>query len=249
MTINIYVKKWCDEEYDVRKEDFYVENAHYITDRCWALGGLKHGTIALFVSFAIAIFSATNSTIDIISNALVNLGILTTCFWLFGIRQYNANSPETSFMLYLMTAVMLFVGKNKAPISIQYVSAVASCILFVYLSIVRPIKFIPMHRRMKKRMVAEEKEEEEASAQSYSQWEHSYKAFRYGLPESEQQTVESDPEMIKARQLFEGYQQDKQMLKTRYRQLAKQYHPDKGGDTKLFQCIITVYEELCQNFA
>ena len=97
---------------------------------------------------------------------------------------------------------------------------------------------------MKKRIIQEEDEEEQAAKESYAHWETGYKAFRYGLPEPEQKASNADPAMIEARRLFEGYQNDKQMLKTRYRQLAKQYHPDKGGDTKLFQCIIDVYEEI-----
>jgi DnaJ-class molecular chaperone len=36
----------------------------------------------------------------------------------------------------------------------------------------------------------------------------------------------------------------KDMLKNRYRQLAKQYHPDNGGDEHMFQCVSEVYDEL-----
>ena len=99
---------------------------------------------------------------------------------------------------------------------------------------------------MKEKVEKMEAEEEEAAKAQYSQWKRGYDSYRYGLPECE--TVNSDPMMDEARKLFEGFMTDKQVLKSRYRQLAKQHHPDRGGDERLMQCIIAVYEELNNSF-
>ena len=57
----------------------------------------------------------------------------------------------------------------------------------------------------------------------------------------------NDPElaMDTARFLFDGFSSDLSTLKSRYRELAKQYHPDSGGSNGLMQCINHVYDELC----
>jgi hypothetical protein len=151
---------------------------------------------------------------------------------------------ETSVGFYIMLAILLFVTKGKMNMALQVLFALASMALYVYVTFIRPIRFIKTARRMKKKIEEEEQEEEQYAKQSYSQWENGYKAFRYGIPEPEQHADRTDPDMLKAKALFDGYCNDKQMLKTRYRQLAKQYHPDKGGDTKLFQCIVSVYEDI-----
>lgn len=242
MVINEYVKKWCDEDYDVRKEDFYAENAYYVAGREWANCGWKHGIFAVVAS-VVATIVGGKSGFDAILNVLMNIGIFSVCFWLYGIREYDANSIDTSVGIYLLTAIMLFIGKGKMPILIQIVFALATMALFVRLSILDPIKFRAIEAKMKQRIIQEEEEEEQASAARHAQWENGYKAYRYGLPEGEQYGNE-DPDMKRARQMFDGYTDTKQMIKTRYRQLAKQYHPDRGGDTKFFQCIVAVYEEL-----
>lgn len=100
---------------------------------------------------------------------------------------------------------------------------------------------------MKKRMEEMAAEDDEKAQQAHARWESQYKSYRYGIPEST--TATNDPMMEEARKLFVGFTENMHMLKTRYRQMAKQYHPDVGGDTKMFQCIVSVYEELCQQLA
>ena len=244
MTVNVYVKKWCEEDYDIRKEDFYVENAYYVAGREWASSGWKHGVMSLVIAYFVGYIGFCCDNPRCVLDALVTLGIFTVSYWLYGIRNFNANSPETGLIVYGMTLLFLFITKGKVSVATQILFAIPSCILFVFLAIVNPIKFSKVASHIKERMAQEEQEEARESTKRYSKWESQYKAFRYGLPESEQKVPDNDPNMVEARNLFAGYSNDKQMLKARYRQLAKQYHPDRGGDTKLFQCIIEVYEEL-----
>lgn len=244
MTINDYVKRWCDEDYDVRKEDFYVENAYYVAEREWAVSGFKHGLFALVVAAA-TILTADGSVAESILDAFVNIGIMAVCFFLFGIRDYGANDVGTSLGIYIMTAILLFATKPRVSDLIQIAFAIPAFAVYVYLSFVRPAKFLKMHKKMKQRIIQEEQEEEEADRAAHESWERSYKAYRYGLPEAEA-AEKGDPMMKEARALFENYSENKQMLKSRYRQLMKEHHPDRGGNERLCQCIIAVYEELNQ---
>jgi hypothetical protein len=241
MTINGYAKQWCEEDYDIRKEEFYIENAYYVADREWAINGFKHGLMAIVV--AIATFMLSNSASFWIRaiDAFVVLGILTISFGIYGLRNYNANSIETGLPMYVMVAILLFLTKARSTETCCTLFAFASFPLYLFITFINPIKFLFTANKMKQRIIDAERDEDNDDKQSYARWENGYKAYRYGLPECE--TEKGDPVMDSARQMFDGYKDNKQMLKTRYRQLAKQYHPDKGGDTKLFQCIIAAYEE------
>lgn len=247
MTINQYVKKWCDETYDIRKEDFYVENAYYVAQREWANGGKKHGIFGILVFIISMIAGLTQDISHGLIMGFVGLGISAICFRVFGMRKYDANEKEITTGLYISLAVILFVLLSNMTAAIQIPFAVLSLFLYIKQSIVDPIKFASVESNMKQKMKDAAEEEEARAKQSYAQWENQYKAFRYGIPENA--SVSSDPMMDEARKLFVDFTDSKEMLKTRYRQLAKKYHPDHGGDTKLFQCIITAYEEFGQKFA
>ena len=245
MTVNKYVKQWCNEEYDVRKEDFYVENAFYVAEREWANGGFKHGMIALAITFLSPLVGG-NNMLEAILNACMFIGALTICFWVYGIREYDANSCETSKPIYIMTFLALLILKNRTPVVLHWLFAIASMVLYVYLTLVRPIKFRAVAEKMKQRILKEEEEAEEASKKSYAQWEANFKYQRYGLPSGN--VDGEDPMIMEARGFFDGYTTDKHVLKSRYRQLMKAHHPDRGGNEKLCQCIIAVYEELSKKF-
>lgn len=246
MTINEYVKKWCDEDYDIRQEDFFVENAYYVAKREWAISGIKHGVFALFVAlFTMWVHFASPESI---LSGFVNMGILTVCFWFYGIRNYDANCVTTGLGFYIMMAILLFITKGKVSTLTQILFAILSCAAWGYLTIFQPIQFFKIAKKMKQKMDEVEREEEEASKQGYAGWEAEYKSYRYGLPEPEVPPSDEDPMMTEARKMFEGYTENKQMLKTRYRQLAKKYHPDLGGDEKMCRCVIAVYEELNKGF-
>lgn len=247
MIINEYAKRWCEEDYDIRKEDFYIKNAYWIELRNWTKGALKHIAIPILVFIgSFALCAAENGTLNGLYNGLINSGIMTIAFWFYGIRKYDANCDLTDKTAYVTTAVALFLTRNRLPVWFNWIFAVATLALFVYISIVRPIRYFITKKEIKRKIAEEEKEKDDASKQSYGKWQEGYKAFRYGLPEGN--VSNDDPKLKEAKDLFEGYTSDKQTLKTRYRQLAKKHHPDMGGDEDLFKCIIQIYEELNAQF-
>jgi len=246
MTINSYVKKWCDEDYDVRKENFYMDNAYYVAEREWAVAGLIHGLITLGISAFLAFFLPAANAHSFILELCTNLGIFTVCFWLYSIRNFGANSLDSALGIYILAALLLFITKGRIGDIEKFFFAFPAMALWTYLTFARFVSFVKMATKMKARIREEEQEEEKGAKDSYERWEQGYKAFRYGLPEKPIDT--EDPLLIEARKLFEGYEQSKQMLKTRYRELAKKYHPDHGGSTEKFQCIISAYEELNKRF-
>jgi hypothetical protein len=242
MTINEYVKKWCDEDYDIRKEDFFIKNAYYVAQREWGVGGLKHGIAALIIAGLLSFVINASEIISYnILEFFVNLGIFTACFYLYAVKEYDENDTGVSIVSYIMLAVLLFIAKGKVNDTIKVLYSIIMFLMYIYVSVVNPIRLLFIKKAIKEDMLREEGEEYKNAQQNYSSWENEYKAHRYGLPQAEMSR--DDPIMIEARKLFDGYKESKQMLKTRYRQLAKQYHPDKGGDTKLFQYIVSVYEE------
>ena len=251
MIINDYIKQWCDEAYGIEREDFFIDNAYYVADKQWALGGLKHGAIALLVGVLTAVLGIGDGLWQGIISGLVNLGIMTVCFWFYGIRQYDANSWDTSKGMYLMVGVFLFLTKGRMTETVKLLFAIGTTALFVYLSFVKPIKFIPFARKMRKCFRTEEVREEEKARETYDRWRYSFNADQatHEKRQKEHKTIpedngsQEDPKMTEAKKLFEGCIANQQVLKTRYRQLAKQHHPDHGGDTRLFQCIVAVYEE------
>lgn len=241
MKINEYVKKWCDEAYDIHKEDFYIQEAYYISRKQWATSGIKHGILAAFIALCSFAFT-TGGTNTALLNAFVNLGILTVCYFFYAVNNFDCNDIGQGTVVYVMAAIFLFTGRGKVPEWFQILFAIAGAALWFKLTIWDPINFAKLAKETKKREKEEQAEEEAKAKAHYADWEAEYKAYRQGLPEPEVKAA-GDPMMRQAQDLFKGYTSDKQTLKTRYRQLAKQYHPDKGGDTKLFQCIITVYEQ------
>jgi hypothetical protein len=245
MTINPDVKKWVDEDYDVKHEDYYVENAFYTAQYEWARSGWKHGLFAFLVGLfhMWAWFAAPEHVLE----GFVNIGILTICYWFYGIRNFDANCVTTGGGFYIMMAIFLFITKGKMNTLQQILFAIPSCSLWVYLSIIRPIKFRETKKKMEARWDEMEREEEEAAKKEYEKYKKGYEQFRYGLPESEV-VNDSDPKMTEARKLFEGYTDNKDMLKTRYRQLAKQHHPDKGGDAEMFKAVAALYHEYNKKF-
>ena len=242
MTINKYVKQWYDENYDIRKEAFYVENARWVAVRGWYNGGIIHGVVAALVA-VMYIFSHPISWAAGFE-ALLLLSALTVAFLFYAINNYDANDKTTSLVIYVLTLLFLVLTKPHVSIVGQWIFIIGGLALYIYLTIIKPISLWKIKESLKHKMEEMEKEEEEADKKTYSQWESEYKSYRYGLPEYDIPT--DDPALIEARKMFEGYTDSKEMLKNRYRQLAKQMHPDNGGDERMFQCISEVYEELQQ---
>lgn len=248
MVINSYAKKWCEEDYDIKKEDFYVENAYYIAKRQWAKAALKHAIIPILMFLFTFVFCVQeSSSMDALKNALFNGGVFTAAFWFFGIRKYDANDPWASKGIYVALPILLFLTRFRVSDVWIWLFGIGCIPLFLYLTVYRYIDYYRAARKIKKRIIEEEKEEADASQQSYEKWKNQYKTYRFGIPETI--VHDDDPLLTQARELFVGYTDNPQALKTRFRQLLKQHHPDAGGDTEFCQRIIKVYEEYQKTFA
>lgn len=250
MRINEYVKRWYDEDYDVRQEDFYMTNAYWVVKRHWMKGGIINGVFAFLMMVPGFLIGGSvgrvGGIIGGILGSLTALAIVTISFFFYAIREYDENDWATSKITYLFVLIFLLLTKGKVSVVTQWIVSIMGTVLYVYLTFVKPIQILKLKKEMKRKIKEMEEQEEAANKQSYAQWEKAYKAYRYGLPEYD--IPDGDPMMAEARAMFEGYINSKDMLKTRYRQLAKKAHPDNGGDEKMFSCIIEVYEELCKRF-
>jgi hypothetical protein len=153
MTVNEYVKRWCDENYDIRDEEFYVSNAYYIADRQWALNGLKHGIFALIVAIISFFVCGNQGAAHAITIAFSNLSILTIAFWFYGIRNYNANSLETAFGIYIMVLILLFIARTKMQIEVQYIFIILGMLLYIFLTFVNPIKLFVNSKKIKEQIL------------------------------------------------------------------------------------------------
>lgn len=241
MIIDNYVKRWCYEEYDLKDEDFFIQQAYWTVNRGWNAGAVKHGIIAAIVSSLYACFTTSP-----IYNALVLLSVMTVSFILHGLRKYDAQKWGTGVFVYFTSLIVMLLSRKYISEAIQWIFAIVGLVGYVYLTFVKPIRFRKVTKELKKKIIEMEEREETEDKQFYEQWEADYKAYREGLPMFE--TSNEDPDMIKARKLFEGFENSKEALKTRYRTLAKKEHPDNGGDEHMFACIVDVYEELSQKF-
>lgn len=237
MVIDNYVKKWCYEEYDLKDEDFFIQQAYWTVHRGWNRGAVIHGIIATIISVIYSFYTA-----EPLYDALFLLSIMTVSFILYGLRKYDSNNWGTGVLVYCVSYVVMVLSRKAIPDIIRWIFIIIGLGAYVYLTFVKPIQFRKVTKELKKKIVEMESREEAEDRQFYEQWESDYKAFREGLPMFE--TSNDDPDMIKARQLFEGFEHDKDALKTRYRTLAKKEHPDNGGDEHMFACIVDVYEEL-----
>ena len=245
MIINKYVQQWCEDDYDVRKEDFYMDNAYYVVGRQWASNGLMHRLFGMLFFVLSWLWNINCDSTAPIIHACAITGILAICFWLHGILEFDANETGISGTVHKMGLVFFWILKQKLPFAGMVVLAMVGMCFYVKFGWIDPIKFNKTTRKkMEERIAEEEAEEEKEEQEAYKEWERGYKEYRYGLPEYD--VPKDDPMLVEARKLFEGYTETLQMVKTRYRQLAKMYHPDKGGDTNFFQCVIEAYEELTQ---
>lgn len=241
MRINKYVKQWYNEDYDIRKEDFYIDNARWMLAKAWKDGGVKHGRFVFIISAGYFLLNGANTMA--LFNALLLLSIFTIAFFFYAIREYGMNDALSSTM-YILTLIFLFWTKSKLPEFMHWILIAIGVILYAYLTFIKPHQAKSAKRVFDANVEDVEQEEEEKDKQTYAKWEAEYKAYRHGLPW--QDISYDDPMMVKAMELFTGYTDDKAVLRDRYRQLAKQHHPDNGGDEYLFQCISAMYEKLQQ---
>ena len=246
MTINKHVKDWWTEDYDVKYEDFYVENAKWIFEEPWVNGRVKKIllTVALSIGYAQINIQNWGSLEGALGYLLYGFAMFTIAQFFYVIREYDAND-SMSTIFYIAIVITFLTLKNHFSMLAILLFALIAAVAFAYMFFVRPLQSMKFKRHMEERMEQMEREEEEADKQSYKNWEAKYKAYRQGIPEAD--VTNDDPILEEAKKLFTGYTDTKEMLKSRYRILAKKYHPDNGGDEHMFQCISMVYEELQKN--
>lgn len=232
MEINEYVYKWCMEDYDPKDESFYAANARYVIAKAWGLGSLWHIIFSLAVSMLLTVVLGLPPI-----RAIAILGCCMIAFKIYGVHRYDMNIEENPYIEYVVSFLFLFFMHFKFAI-VRLLLIPIACYMFL-----REIQTIVEYFAMAKileDMIDEmgEKEKEKEKAQ-YKQWEKQYNQERYNLP-----SVSDDLLMNKAFDLFNGYTENKNALKKRYRELAKEYHPDHGGDAELFKRISTAYNDL-----
>lgn len=239
MRINKYVREWYDESYDINQEDFYVENAKWTLAKEWIRGGRKNGIITAIICFFYYIthmYMETN-----LLDTLCILSALTFAYFFYAIRDYDYND---GMGVGIHISMLLFFKLTKPHVTVigLWLFAIIGFVLYIYLTFVKPISLARVKASMKSKMKEKEENEEQTDRENYKQWESAYKSYRYGLPE--QDIRKGDPLYEEAKKLFDGYTATKELLKNRYRMLAKKYHPDNGGDENMFQYISKVYDDL-----
>ena len=246
MRVSKNYEDWTLENYDVAHEDYYTTSARYEYSKTWANGGLKHGLLAILFANVIGIvfqlFGWNSTFLGPTDQALC---VLTASFIFYGIAAYGMNLEAIGNTLYIFTAIFGLLTMGKLPYWQQAVCSVLAHAAHIGLMVVLPIYHHVKYKKFKKRNIDEESGRSAKEEQSYQQWKNSYDANRKGLPSGNGN--KEDPVVAEARKLFEGYTGNPQQLKQRYRQLAKQYHPDRlgeGADDSMFKAIRYVFEEL-----
>ena len=243
MRVSNNYKRWVQEDYDVAYEDYYTTNVEYEYSRAWSKASLKHGLLSLLFAIIIDIFFNLNSVVW--STYWQAVYVLTASFILYGIATYVMNREDLGQGLYLFVALFGLLTFGKLPPWQQVICGILSLGVYIGLTFVLPIYHHWKYKDFKKVDIDEESGRNAKEEQAYQQWKNGYNANRKGLPSGDGPKV--DPAVAEARRLFEGYTGSPQQLKTRYRQLAKQYHPDmlgEGADDSMFKAIRYVYEEL-----
>ena len=239
MTINKYTQAWCDETYRVEDEEFFVDNAYYTINREWD----KCGKINRFVSILAFLFPFIMQQLsdNKLLFGLTLAAITSICFFVYAIRKYDANDANTKTTM-IAVVVFALMSLYRMSLVVNYVVILVGVVIYFYMSWFRPIRFKKIKKKVEAKFNEAEDKDDAFDKETYAKWEDEQRRYRYNLPSK------SDDEDTKlreqARAMFDGYITDKQTLKTRYRQLVKQHHPDVGGDTELFKRIVAVYEEL-----
>lgn len=235
MRINEYIKDWCEENYHIEEEKFYTDNAEFQLKENLIKEWRR--TAILYFFLIIIMFSLIQKCFDaLFYSASVIFGLYTKTLNKYG------NTPLMPDSIYLAVILMCILIKDDLPMAAQIIFSVFGIYLFINSGFIAPRKFRTLKKRMKKEYKRKEAEKEQKDKDFYYDFEKQYKQDRYYIPEKD--IPKNDPLLEKARELFHGYSDNRELLKIRFRQLAKTYHPDNGGDEQLFQCIASVYEEL-----
>lgn len=252
MTINQDIKDWVTESYDTRKEAYYVGNARAVIENLW-FDGVGHGIVSLIASLLLGFFCH--------ENYVLSLNCIFACqlsFILSGLRQNEMNyGHDPNYSAYICSFIFWVNIIFRAPAAVSTPLRWIGVVLFIITTLIVPLKIHFGMKRFNAQTVANEKtvtfDSEEAefrawkeryynrdtySRNSYYSNDSSYSDY------SKSQTSKYDPYVDEAQRLFADFGNTYQELKKRYRKLAMQYHPDKGGDAEIFKAIVTEYEHI-----
>lgn len=229
MTINRYTEAWCYEKYATDREDFFVDNAYYVLDREWNNICRK---VMLFAPLVYVVFKQLGK-----QTALGLAAVLVFTYFMYGVRKIDANDVEMKRPSLLLAGVLIWSLFKLPDIAIQIFIGI-NIALYVYMVFFKTAHYRKNKKRVEQNIEDEDYKEEEEAKKYYSSWkEHAHEE-----PKTEPQVNHTDPLEIEAEKLFYGYTDNKDILKTRYRQLAKTHHPDHGGNEELFKRINNYYE-------
>ena len=243
MNVNVYVEKWCHTEYDPTQEDFYVANARYVVNRGWLRGTFVN--IAVSIVASLVFFAITHSVFAIGYAA----GVFTIAYILYGLNNYWFDNIFRAVLGYVFTLIFLIWTWFKLPVALQIIFSIIGILLFISSS------FYLLKRTFKERAafnkLSDEQEDyfNKKDTEEFYEWKNEfYSHFDWYESETNNNYVNEydsppDPLVQKAKELFEGSLTSYTALKKRYRQLAKKYHPDVGGDEELFKRIVAFYED------
>ena len=156
MIINKYVQQWCEDDYDVRKEDFYMDNAYYVVGRQWASNGLMHRLFGMLFFVLSWLWNINCDSTAPIIHACAITGILAICFWLHGILEFDANETGISGTVHKMGLVFFWILKQKLPFAGMVVLAMVGMCFYVKFGWIDPIKFNKTTRKKMEERIAEE---------------------------------------------------------------------------------------------
>lgn len=237
MNINAFTKRWCSEYYDPAKEEFYIDQAESEIMTQWADLGKRHRRLAFFAAFITLIGEMDKVSYGLILSPMTAFIMIAIACWIYGLRYINANQQGTGVLFYVGYLISMMAMFDVIPDIVKLAIVVIGFPIMVKI-FYRNLRIAKkLRKKIEREVEAEEKAEAEREKEEYRQWQRAYKAQKFNVPESNY-----DDTMDKAVAMFNGYTDDIKTLKKRYRTLAKEHHPDHGGDARMFQCIHDVYE-------
>lgn len=236
MTINRYTEAWCYEQYTPDREDFFVDNAYYVLDREWNDICRK---VMIFAPLAYIVMQTLGIQI-----ALGFAAVVVFTYFMYGVRKVDANDTEMKHPSLFLAGFLVWSLFELPGIVINVFIAI-NIVLYIYMVFFKTAHYKKNRKRVEQNIDEEDYREEEEAKRYYSSW----KEHVNDEPIDEPQVNATDPLELEAERLFNGYTDNKDILKTRYRQLAKTHHPDHGGNEELFKRINNYYEYHRTKFA
>ena len=236
MTINRYTEAWCYEQYTHDREEFFVDNAYYVLDREWNDICRK---VMIFAPLAYIVTQTLG-----VQMALGFAAVVVFTYFMYGVRKIDANDVDMKHPSLILAGFLIWSLFKLPDILIQIFIGV-NIALYIYMVFFKTANYKKNRKRVEQNIDEEDYREEEEAKRYYSSWkEHADEE-----PTPEPKVDKTDPLEIEAEKLFYGYTDNKDILKTRYRQLAKTHHPDHGGNEELFKRINNLYEYHRAKFA